>query len=244
MADYINSNILAQSYVHVEPGWLSSVEGEEREARLAIIQEKLTAFAKERMRFFLHDDVIVTVELEEGSIKAKITAYGRILIFLNAINPALTALEKYPAYREGVSVAATDVSHLAQTVNLEVLFQTQSRSKSEIIRIEARKGVFGSLDRINGKINDINSILEKKESRPGALTDKLYDLHKGILELFDFIKNEEDRVLVKNFILDGVSTMKIHKARFIVKTEFDKLNLKELQDERRRIVKSIRETDG
>ncbi|QQQ51269.1 hypothetical protein JJQ97_03205 [Pseudomonas syringae] len=244
MADYIDSNILAQSYVHVEPSWLSSVGDEEREERLAIIQEKLTVFAQERMRFFLHDDVVVTVELEEGSIKAKITAYGRILIFLNAINPALTTLEKYPAYREGVSVAVSDVSHLAQTLNLEVLFQTQSRSKSEIIQIEARKGVIGSLDRINSKINDINSILERKESRPSVLTNKLYDLHKGILELFDFIKNEEDRVLVKNYILDGVSSMKIHKARFIIKTDFDKLILKELQDERRRIVKSIRESDG
>ncbi|MBD8483347.1 hypothetical protein [Pseudomonas coleopterorum] len=243
MADYINSNILAQSYVHVEPSWLSGVKGAEREAKLATIKNKLTSFAEERMQFFLHDDVVVTVELEDGSIKAKITAYGRILIFLNAINPALATIEKYPAYREGVNIAATDISHLAQTLNLEVLFQTQSRSKSEIIRIEARKGVFGSLERINSKINDINLVLDQKESRPGALTSKFYDLHKGILELFDFIKNEEDRALVRNYILDGVSSMKILKTRFIVKTEFDKLSLKELQDERRRIVKSIRETD-
>ncbi|WWF44906.1 hypothetical protein VRB14_19775 [Pseudomonas trivialis] len=66
MADYINKNILAQSYVHVEPKWLSKVSTRERLRQVDVIKSQITQYANERMQFFLHDGVVITVDFQEG----------------------------------------------------------------------------------------------------------------------------------------------------------------------------------
>lgn len=65
-------------------------------------------------------------------------------------------MTNYSSYREGIKTIVSDVARLSDVVNAEVLFQTKSRSKNEIIRVEARKGIVGSLDNINKKINEIS----------------------------------------------------------------------------------------
>ncbi|RQM64697.1 hypothetical protein [Aeromonas enteropelogenes] len=151
MADYINSNILSQSYVHVEPEWLASFNGKAKTEEIERIKKVITEHAKERMKFFLYDDVIIEVTFEEGSIKAKITAYGKVCVLLSALNPLGSVITQYTDYRDGIRAIVSDVAKLSDMVNSEVLFQTKSRHKEEIIRIEARKGVIGSLHNINKK---------------------------------------------------------------------------------------------
>lgn len=50
MADYIKSNILSQSYVHVEPEWLNSVSDSEKNKLLTEIYSKVSSFSEERIR--------------------------------------------------------------------------------------------------------------------------------------------------------------------------------------------------
>ncbi|WP_227635038.1 hypothetical protein, partial [Klebsiella pneumoniae] len=57
---------------------------------------------------------------------------------------------------------ASDMYRASSMLSSEMLFQTNSRNKSEILRIEARKGIVGSIERINNKIDSINSQLDGK----------------------------------------------------------------------------------
>ncbi|MHC5130154.1 hypothetical protein ACYSTU_03325 [Pseudomonas glycinis] len=240
MADYINKNILAQSYVHVEPKWLSQVSNKERLRQVDVIKSQITQYANERMQFFLHDGVVITVDFQEGSIIAKITAYGSIMALLGGgVGHALDFTEKFPAYKEGVKTIVTDVGRLADSINSEVLFQTKSREKKEIIRTEARKGVFGSLEKINNKIGEIERCLEKRDSKPSVVMNHLLDVNKYTMELFDNVQDVDDRALLKSALLDGVKSLKITRARLILKTAVDKALFDELLKEKRRVVSNI-----
>ena len=41
------------------------------------------------MKFFLYDDVDIDVSFEDGSIKARITAYGSVCVLLNALTQSV-----------------------------------------------------------------------------------------------------------------------------------------------------------
>lgn len=239
MADYINKNILAQSYVHVEPKWLSKVSTRERLRQVDVIKSQITQYANERMQFFLHDGVVITVDFQEGSIIAKITAYGSIMALLGGVGHALEFTEKFPAYKEGVKTIVTDVGRLTDSINSEVLFQTKSREKKEIIRTEARKGVFGSLEKINNKISEIERCLEKKDSRPSVVMNHLLDVNKYTMELFDNVQDVDDRALLKSALLDGVKSLRITRIRLILKTAVDRTLFDELLKEKKRIISNI-----
>ncbi|ELY2632540.1 hypothetical protein SMC42_001006, partial [Cronobacter sakazakii] len=179
MADYINSNILSQSYVHVEPEWLLTVDGEKKQEAIERIRNIIKAHAEERMRFFLYDDVDIEVNFEDGSIKAHITAYGKICVLLTALNPVGNFVANYESYRNGIKTIVSDVARLSDVVNSEVLFQTKSRSKNEIIRVEARKGIVGSLDNINKKINEISyKTKTHKKNSVMSIYNSILELHK------------------------------------------------------------------
>ncbi|EMI8350311.1 hypothetical protein ACV270_000790 [Enterobacter hormaechei] len=135
MADYINSNILSQSYVHVEPEWLATVKGKEKQEAIERIKNIIKKHAEERMKFFLYDDVDIDVSFEDGSIKARITAYGSVCVLLNALTPVGNFVTNYSSYREGIKTIVSDVARLSDVVNAEVLFQTKSRSKKEILEL-------------------------------------------------------------------------------------------------------------
>lgn len=239
MADYISKNILAQSYVHVEPEWLSKVSVRERASKVDAIKNQITKYANERMQFFLHDDVIVTVEFQEGSIVAKITAYGSICVLLSAVTPALDFVEKFPAYKEGIKTIATDIGRLGDAINSEVLFQTKSREKKEIIRTEARKGIFASLEKINNKIGEIERCLERRDCRPTVVMNHLLDVNKYTMELFDNIQDEDDRQLLKTALLAGVKSIKLTKPKLVLKNAVDINLFNELLKEKRRIISNI-----
>lgn len=84
MADYIKSNILSQSYVHVEPEWLNSVSDSEKRKAIVEIHNKVSSFSEERIRFFLDDDVHIEIKFEDGSIRAWVTTYGPVLLLIGS----------------------------------------------------------------------------------------------------------------------------------------------------------------
>lgn len=241
MADYINKNILSQSYVHVEPEWLTSFSEKDKAEKIALIKSIITVHAQERMKFFLYDDIVVDVEFEEGSIKAKITAYGKVCVLLSALNPLGSAITQYPEYRDGIKTIFSDVTKLSDMVNSEVLFQTNSRHKKEIIRIEARKGVIGSLYNINKKINDISSRTKNsKDNSPAFIYTMFLGLHKDILGLMDNVNDKDDKELVRTSLIDGVKKINLKVGVFDLTTPIEKKMHKELLAERNKLITHLK----
>lgn len=182
MADYINSNILCESYVHVEPRWLKQVSAVIRKEKLSRIRNEIEDFADKRIKFFLSDDILIEIKFTEGSIKAKVTAYGPIILLFGS------AILNYSSFRESVKQLASDMYRASSMLSSEMLFQTNSRNKSEILRIEARKGIVGSIERINNKIDSINSQLDSKDLSPMRINSELLDLNDMILTLLSNLK--------------------------------------------------------
>lgn len=69
MADYINSNILSQSYVHVEPEWLATVKGKEKQEAIERIKNIIKQHAEERMKFFFMMMLILMFPLKMALLK-------------------------------------------------------------------------------------------------------------------------------------------------------------------------------
>ncbi|MGG8077143.1 hypothetical protein PGO01_11445 [Klebsiella aerogenes] len=240
MADYINSNILSQSYVHVEPEWLLTVNGEKKQEAIERIRNIIKTHAEERMRFFLYDDVDIEVTFEDGSIKARITAYGKICVLLTALNPVGNFVANYDSYRNGIKTIVSDVARLSDVVNSEVLFQTKSRSKSEIIRVEARKGIVGSLDNINKKINEISyKTRVNKKNSVMSIYDSLLELHKNILDLMDNVNDVNDRNLVRTALIDGVKNLNLGKGAFDLTDPMSRNMHDDLLKERDELVRNL-----
>lgn len=233
MADYINSNILCESYVHVEPEWLKQVSAVIRKEKLSLIRSEIEEFADKRIKFFLSDDVAIEITFTEGSIRATITAYGPIILLIG------TAILNYSSFRESVKQLATDMHRASSMLSSEMLFQTNSRNKSEILRIEARKGIVGSIERINNKIDSIDSQLEGKELSPTRINGEFLDLNDMLLKLLSNLKNEEDKRLVTSALIDGVSKLSIRKSRFKLKNKLDETMYASLLNERKSIIKNL-----
>lgn len=233
MADYINSNILCESYIHVEPDWLKQVSDVIRKEKLSLIKSEIEDFADKRIKFFLSDDVVIEIIFTEGSIKAWITAYGPIILLIGS------AILNYSSFRESVKQLASDMHRASTMLSSEMLFQTNSRNKSEILRIEARKGIIGSLERINNKIDFIDSQLDGKDLSPTSINGDLLELNDMILMLLSNLKNAEDKKLVASALSDGVSKLSIRKSRFKLKNKLDESMYISLLNERKSIIKNL-----
>ncbi|MGO4746513.1 hypothetical protein [Serratia quinivorans] len=239
MANYIDSNILSQSYVHVEPTWLTSVTNEQKEAELQRIKDSITEYAQKRLKFFLYDDVDIEVEFEDGSIKAKITAYGKVCVLLSALTPAGHVVANYPQYREGVKAIISDVHKIGNVVNSEVLFQTQSRSKDEIIRVEARKGIVGSLEKIHNKMTSIENKLIRKDNSSISIYNDMLDLNKYISELDANLKDKQDRDSISKSLHEGVKELNLKKGRFKLNDSLSENMYEDLLSERKIILENL-----
>lgn len=233
MADYINSNILCESYIHVEPDWLKQVSDVIRKEKLSLIRSEIEDFADKRIKFFLSDDVVIEIIFTEGSIKAWITAYGPIILLIGS------AILNYSSFRESIKQLASDMHRASTMLSSEMLFQTNSRNKSEILRIEARKGIIGSLERINNKIDFIDSQLDGKDLSPTSINGDLLELNDMILMLLSNLKNAEDKKLVASALSDGVSKLSIRKSHFKLKSKLDESMYISLLNERKSIIKNL-----
>ena len=179
MADYINKNILCQAYIHVE---IEELEG----AEIKEIESHLVQFLKSRSQFFLYQDVDVSLEVKEGSYKLYLTVLGTVSALYHGI-------AVYKDFRESVPLLYDDAKRLAEYVVSESLYSTKSKH-DQIIRVEARTGVIGSLKKIVGNLNSLSDefkFLEAKDSNR-----RLKELKEDVSDLTSNIKSADDLNLV------------------------------------------------
>lgn len=238
MANYVSGNILSQSYINVNPKWLSEANSAEKEEKIAEIKARITKFAESRIHFFIGNEVNIEVEFTQGSIIAKITAYGKILPILGGLAIA------YPQFSEGVRTAVKDAHDLGSYINSELLFQTEARYKFERKSVEARLGVFGTIDRVNGKINELRSIPSRENNSPSTTYKKLLELHKDILDSLDKISSnaidDSDAMITTKMWLDGVKKLKLSRAYFKLSNLGDPEAYNLMIAERERIVLDLK----
>jgi hypothetical protein len=182
LADYINKNILSQAYIHIEPADL------ETEEQLAEFKKHITEFARSRTNFYLHPDVSIEIEFEEGSLKARITIMGTIFLLMQGVS-------NYPDFREGVSLIYQDSKRLAEYLVSEAQFHAGAKHQ-DVIRLEARTGVVGSLHKVILQLEQIKrgacgSILAKD------LEGKIDKALDDIKELLENLQESSDIELVK-----------------------------------------------
>lgn len=219
MADYIDKNILSQAYIHVEPKGLDS------EQDLLVFKEHIQKFVETRTAFYLHPDMSIKVEFEEGSLKARITVFGAIGILLQAVS-------SYPDLRQGIALIYGDSKRLAEYIVSEVQFSTKAKHE-DVIRLEARTGIIGSLHKILSQLESI-----KRSAELGVpvteITPKIEQVHEEIEELIRNI-NVNDASLIKNGIHDLSK-----KIPLTPKEPKDKVNLQQdialYRDRRRKLV--------
>lgn len=178
MADYINSNILCQAYVHIDPVEIP-------EEKLELLRKELELFVTTRGRFFLYNEVNTKVEFKEGSLKVYGTILGALYI----------AIGQYGSFRSGVDYLAQDTKRLAECIASESLFLSQSRHKN-ILRVEARTGVAGNLKSIIDTLEQISRELADKDASISAkhlaeARDKIESLLGKLLDPKDipFVKS-------------------------------------------------------
>lgn len=241
MANYVEGNIVSQSYVHVDPKWLSNVSSAEREQRINKIKKDITDFAESRIPFFIGKDVNIEVEFIEGSIIAKITSYGKMTPLLIACTSP--AIINYPEYRAGVKEILRDVQALGQYINSEVLFQTNTKLKSERKSVEARLGVFGTADRINGKINELIEYTSGNNRSVSITYTKVLELHSDILTSLDKIDkdaiDDSDSKLAASMWIDGIDRINMGKLQFKIQDKADEVTYNLMISEKGALLKNL-----
>jgi hypothetical protein len=189
LADYINKNILCQAYIHVEPTELDTKD------QLDEFKKHITGFARSRTDFYLHPNVSIEIDFEEGSLKARITVMGTIFLLMQGVS-------NYPEFRDGVSLIYNDSKRLAEYIVSEAQFFAGSKHQ-DVIRLEARTGVVGSLHKVILQLEQIKrgaggSILAKD------LVSKINNTQDDIDELIRNLQEPVDIKIVKGGLSDLV----------------------------------------
>ncbi|MBN1545265.1 MAG: hypothetical protein JW902_01245 [Syntrophaceae bacterium] len=184
MADYIHKNILCQAYIHSESDRFSEDE-------LQKLKDELKEYVTKRAQFFLYNDVEISIDVGEGSFKSWASVLGTLTLLYGGI-------ANYPSFREGIVALYDDVNRLSSAIVSESLFLSKKR-QPEIIRIESRTGIIGSLKRVSDQILFIreHNGLISPERMHKLLSNTLEDVNR----LISVLKNEEDRILVKEMLL-------------------------------------------
>jgi len=182
VADYIRGSILSQAYIHVE------VSDSLSETELEIIKSEIAEYARQRADFFLYPDSEILIEFEEGSLKSRITLLGSIAVIIQGVSA-------YPDFREGVRLLYNDSKRLAEIINYESLFKTNAKHDN-LMRMEARTGVAGSLHMICNRIESITNGA-KSGNKASSLSASLIKLISEIDTLIAQLEDTTDIQLVK-----------------------------------------------
>lgn len=187
MADYIDTNILCEAYLHIGKD-LGSIP----EKRLKEIEIYLKDFTSERARLFLYEGTDTEIEFIDGSIKS----YVKILGTVSAL---YAGIANYPSFREGIKFIYADAKRFSEYITSEVLFKLNSKS-TDILRIEARVGVIGSIYKIVNKLERLQNMFGDSDiSRTNNLFLEIMD---DIRNLNEVIQNKQDKKLLKTGFLD------------------------------------------
>jgi hypothetical protein len=180
MADYIDKNILCEAYIHIEPEeWLTQSQDQ--------YLTELKSFATSRGRFFLYDDIELDLSHKEGTLTVYVTILGTIGALYKGVG-------KYPKFREGAVAIYDDVKRFAEMVISEGLFGAKAR-RDQIVRLEARTGVVGSLRHIVSLLDSVRR--EDGSSGIRGMTSRLKAAEEAAYELISNLNSEEDREFIR-----------------------------------------------
>jgi len=200
VARYISQEILCEAYTRLNTNLYNTDEARAR------LRDQLLPFFEERARFLLGDEVQVEIVFETGSLITKLRVVGSAgLIVL----PLLTG---YAPFKESVSQLTRDVTLLAESANLEVLFRTNT-PYCDRINIEKRKGVFGRVDDLLSRLDkigrEISSDVLPNSTRAveevEAKVDAIVDWNGKVGELFSKLDSAETKVCVSQGLLDELA---------------------------------------
>ena len=132
MANYIQSSILFQAYVHIDADLEQLGEGD------ASVREYLHGYLEARAKHFLDPSIDTTLEFKDGSIKAYATVFGTLKSCMPpVIENFVIAINQLFWFTKRLSDAAV----------MELSFKTNSYLAA-IERTEARPGIIGQTKRI------------------------------------------------------------------------------------------------
>ncbi|WP_433861240.1 hypothetical protein [Pseudomonas thivervalensis] len=187
MADYINKSIISQAYMHIEPTKLNSVEAVER------FKRELRGFAESRIAFFLGPNLPIAIDFEEGSLIVRITVIGTISLLLQGV-------ANYKDFREGIQLIYADSKRVTEYIIANASFEAGARQE-DVIRLEARMGVIGSIQKL---INQLDAIrrgangLQSCDILNAKIDEAIIDLEK----LLNNVRDPNDQALVTAGILE------------------------------------------
>jgi hypothetical protein len=158
----------------------------------------LKEFALKRSELFLYSGIEVDIDIEEGSVKNRITILGTLA-------GLYAGIATYSTFRESVILAYSDAKRFSEYLTSESMFTFKART-GDIIRIEARVGVIGSLNKIVTKLDVIQRELEvgRELSR---LNKGLQNVRYDIEKLISVLNDEPDINLVKSGFLEMAKTL-------------------------------------
>jgi len=170
MTAYINEEILCEAYTKLD------IDIFHDKKRLDQLKTELIGFFTERAKFYIGDDVEIRIEFEEGSLITKLKVVG------SAAALVASAIAGYGSFRDGISHMAQDSATLAQSANLEVTFRTRA-AYCDRISAERRKGIFGRVDDLIGRLDNVHADLVNSTiptspaavKKFNAITDKLLE---------------------------------------------------------------------
>jgi hypothetical protein len=181
MANYINKNIISQAYLHIETDDLGEEEIEK-------LKNHLSEFVRSRTNFFLYPEADIDIKFKEGSLKVYVTILG-ILSSLYA------GVANYPDFREGSIVLYNDSKRLAEYILSESLFSTKAKHH-DIIRVESRTGVVGSIHKI---ISQLNSVVNMDGVKTAIeMKDRLKEAKEELNKLLVNLKSSDDKIIVSS----------------------------------------------
>lgn len=200
MANYIKGEVkgevLCEGYTYFDIDHL----GDQEKAEL---KQNLIAFMSERASFMLGSDVSIDVEFEDGSLKT----WVKIIGFAGTI--LTSSIAGYPTFRDGVKVLTRDVTTLAQSANLEMIFRTKA-AYCERISVESRKGVFGRVDALLSELDSVQRSIQdtrlpthaKALDHFRSVTDELVEWNRKVEKLFTKFTTHETAACVSAGLLE------------------------------------------
>lgn len=191
MANYIDKEIICESYIHLEFNDYGNTE------RVRTIENKVKNYFDERLKHFLGADIQSVIETEEGSLKLTITAFAGVVGLLGG------SVLKYTDFRDNVKAIYFDSQALAQATAFETVFVSNVPSCDKI-HSEARTGVIGKTAKLITAFEKLGS--SAKYSTAPVNKDTLEDLKnlnkkinayiQDMQNLLGKIKNDEDRFCI------------------------------------------------
>lgn len=168
MANYINEEILAESYSHLEVDIFDDKEALEK------LKRELEIFFGERAKYLFGEQIKIEIEFEEGSLRT------RIKVVASAAVVILTAMNTYGSFRQTVDYLAKDSVMLAQSAGLEMIFRTKAAYCNRVA-VEKRRGVFGKVHDLIGELDIIKRNISNSELPSD--TTKLDDFSTNVKRL-------------------------------------------------------------